>query len=177
MNRAYVLVTTIAVGVCGSHAALGCSRDTPISVFEVVDEADAIVWATATEYAVAPQSDLRTTGEPDSRVRFKVVDVLRGPLDLSDVELGGYLGDDDDFNDHAPPYTVVRRGGRAGSCFANTYRRGADYLLFLKKQSSGYTVNWNALAPVNEQLHSGEDPWLYWVRGYLAAKTGTLPGR
>jgi hypothetical protein len=25
-------------------------------------------------------------------------------------------------------------------------------------------VNWYALAPVNEQLHSDVDPWLLWVR-------------
>jgi hypothetical protein len=27
-----------------------------------------------------------------------------------------------------------------------------------------YTVEWNALGPVNEQLHSTVDPWFIWVR-------------
>jgi hypothetical protein len=59
----------------------------------------------------------------------------------------------------------VRPGGRRGSCFANSYRRDAQYLLFLKKPNRGdLTVNWAALAPVNEQLRSAEDPWLIWVR-------------
>jgi hypothetical protein len=59
----------------------------------------------------------------------------------------------------------VRPGGRAGSCFANSYRRDAEYLLFLKKLKGGeFTVNWAALAPVNEQIRSAEDPWLIWVR-------------
>lgn len=62
------------------------------------------------------------------------------------------------------PYTFVRRGGRAGSCIANTYKRGAEFLLMLAKTDRGFTVNWYALGPVNEQLRSSEDPWLRWVR-------------
>src|SRR4029077_5286484 len=35
----------------------------------------------------------------------------------------------------------------------------------LKKRSDGvFTVNWYPLAPVNEQIHSADDPWLLWVR-------------
>ncbi|AXC16400.1 hypothetical protein ACPOL_7210 (plasmid) [Acidisarcina polymorpha] len=39
-------------------------------------------------------------------------------------------------------------------------------MLFLKraKESSEFTVNWAALAPVNEQLHGDQDAWLLWVR-------------
>ena len=44
---------------------------------------------------------------------------------------------------------------------ANSYRRGGQFVLFLKKTKAGeLTVNWYALAPVNEQLHSDDDPWL-----------------
>ena len=82
-----------------------------------------------------------------------------------DVILPGYLVNSDDFNDHPPPYKFVRRGGRWGSCFANTYRSGGQFLLFLKKTKTGeFTVNWYALGPVNEQLHSDQDAWLIWVR-------------
>jgi len=84
---------------------------------------------------------------------------------ISDLILPGYLVDRDDFNDRPAPYTFVRPGGRAGSCFANPYRSGAQFLLFLKKTIAGeLTVNWYALAPVNEQLHSDDDPWPLWVR-------------
>jgi hypothetical protein len=86
-------------------------------------------------------------------------------LNISGLVLPGYLVQRDDFNDKPAPYTFVRPGGRAGSCFANSYRQTAQYLLFLKKTKSGeLTVNWAALAPVNEQLHSSEDHWLIWVR-------------
>ena len=41
----------------------------------------------------------------------------------------------------------------------------SQFLLMLKKRSDGvFTVNWYPLAPVNEQIHSADDPWLLWVR-------------
>ena len=101
---------------------------------------------------------------PDSKVRFEELEVIRG-VEASELVLPGYLVQKDDFNDQQAPYTFVRPGGRAGSCFANSYRQGAEYLLFLKKTNSGdLTINWAALAPVNEELHSSEDAWLIWVR-------------
>lgn len=136
---------------------------TPNSV--LIEKADAIVRVEVEGYATPP-ADTRyfTTGVPDSKVRFKVIEVVRG-LNISDVELPGYVVQQDDFNDHAPPYTFVRPGGRSGSCYANSYRDGAQYLLFLSKRATGeLTVNWAPLSPVNEQLHSPDDPWLIWVR-------------
>jgi len=110
---------------------------------------------------------MMTTGVPDSKVRFKVLESLRGEV-ASDVILPGYLSDTDDFNDQPAPYAFVRRGGRAGSCFANSYRAGGQFLLFLKKTRTGeQTVNWYALAPVNEQIHPISDAWLTWVRDQI----------
>ncbi len=101
---------------------------------------------------------------PDSHVRFEKLEMIRG-REASGLILPGYLVQQDDFNDQQAPYTFVRPGGRAGSCFANSYRQGAEYLLFLKRTKTGtLTVNWAALAPVNEQLHSSDDVWLAWVR-------------
>jgi hypothetical protein len=105
-----------------------------------------------------------TTGVPDSVVRFKTVEVIKGQSIPSTLTLPGYLSERDDFNDHPPPYSFVRPGGRSGSCFANTYRRGAEFLLMLKRVGGDFTVNWYALGPVNEQLRSADDGWLTWVR-------------
>ena len=81
------------------------------------------------------------------------------------IVLPGYLVDRNDFNELKVPYTFVRRGGRSGSCFANTYRQNAEFLLMLKRRDDGsYTVNWYALGPVNEQLRGKDDSWLLWVR-------------
>jgi hypothetical protein len=154
--------------------AYPCTRAGPVSSIEMVKQADAIVRATAMGYAVAPRNpNTWTTGEPDSTIRFKVLEVIRGPM-LPDLILPGYLVDHDDFNDHVPPYNFVRPNGRSGSCFANSYRFGRQFLLLLKKkESGGFTVNWYALGPVNEQLHSANDPWLLWIREQV--KKNTVP--
>jgi hypothetical protein len=142
-----------------------CSVAKITSNVDLVRQADAVIRAKAVEYARSPSDpNLWTTGVPDSMVRFKEVEVIRG-VDASGLILPGYLVQKDDFNDQQAPYSFVRPGGRAGSCFANSYREGAEYLLFLKKTNSGhFTVNWAALAPVNEELHSSEDAWLIWAR-------------
>lgn len=141
-----------------------CSVTGITSNIDLVSSADAVVRAKAVQYAKRPAANVWTTGVPDSRVRFKVMEVIRG-LHISELVLPGYLVQQDDFNDQQPPYTFVRPSGRSGSCFANSYRDGAEYLLFLKKRNTGeLTVNWAALAPVNEQLHSSDDAWLVWVR-------------
>jgi hypothetical protein len=54
-------------------------------------------------------------------------------------------------------------------CFANSYRQGTEYLLFLKKSNASgeLTIYWAALPPVNEQLHDAKRPM-----AHLGAKTG-----
>ena len=85
---------------------------------------------------------------------------------MPDLILRGVLVDRGDFNRGTSPYQSVRPSGLAGSCFAFFYRPGAQYLLMLKKDAKKeQTVEWYPLAPVNEQLHSDDDPWLLWVRG------------
>jgi hypothetical protein len=145
--------------------AFPCQRATPISDVEMVRESDIVVRAIAERYDVRPKNpNAITTGIPDSIVHFHVLEVIRGDA-RTDLTLSGYLSDKDDFNDRPSPYNFVRPGGRAGSCFANTYREGAQFLLLLKKEQSGeLSVNWYPLGPVNEQLHSTDDPWLLWVR-------------
>jgi hypothetical protein len=145
--------------------AWACSVVKMTSNTELIQQADSVLRAKAVAYAKPPSDpNLWTTGVPDSNVRFEKLEVIRG-TDPSELVLPGYLVQRDDFNDQPAPYTFVRPGGRAGSCFANSYREGAEYLLFLKRTKTGaFTVNWAALAPVNEQLHSSEDAWLVWVR-------------
>jgi hypothetical protein len=152
-----------------------CSVTGIISNVDMVIAADAVIRAKAVEYSSPPtNTNTWTTGVPDSRVRFKVIETIRGQS-ISELILPGYLVRADDFNDQPSPYAFVRPGGRAGSCFANSYRENAEFLLFLKKTKDGnFTVNWAALGPVNEQLHSADDPWLLWVRKE-AQKTKGVP--
>ena len=147
--------------------AHACSRVFPVRFGEIF-QADAIVRVTATGYATPPPSTIRTTGIPEATVRFRVEEVLRGPGLPAEVVVNGYLTDRDDFNDVPLPYRFVRPGGRSGSCFANGYRPGAQYLLFLRRSGDGYTPYHGALAPVNEQVRGTDDPWMDWVRAYLS---------
>jgi hypothetical protein len=143
----------------------------------MVRDADTLVRVLAVEYETPPADlSMRTTGVPESRIRFSVLEVIRGQGIEKEIVLPGYLSDRDDFNDQPPPYSFVRPNGRSGSCFANTYRTGAQFLLVLKKTKDGdYTVNWYALGPVNEQLRSDTDPWLVWVR--QEAHRGVVPNK
>lgn len=148
---------------------MACSRGSDFS-FDELFAADVIIRATAVRYVVPPDPNTRTTGVRDSAVEFKVVEVLRGEDVPATIILNGYLSDKDDYNDVEVPYQFVRPGGRSGSCFANTYKEGAMFLLFLKKTKDGYTPDISALGPTNEQLHGADDAWLQWVRKYLKAQ-------
>jgi hypothetical protein len=106
----------------------------------------------------------------DGLIAFEVLARLKGQNVPPAFTIPGKLVERDDFNDHAPPYTFVRRGGRSGNCFAYGYRQGAEYLLFLQPQGDVMTPYWAALAPVNEQVRSAQDPWIDWVRGQLEAR-------
>ena len=169
--------------VCTGPSALACRLVKAPIAAEMVARAEVILRTTAIDYLVFPGKnngvELRTTGVPDSRIRFRVEAVLKGTYTAAELVLPGYLSDQDDWNDQWAPYAMVRRNGRSGSCFANTYRQGAQFLLVLKRTRSvpavpssntEFTVNWYALGPVNEQLRSAQDPWLRWVRQQVKAR-------
>ena len=141
---------------------------------ELVSNAELIVHVTAVDYAGQGPGNMRTTGVADSKVRFRIESVLKGVYAPKELELNGYLGSGDDWNDGEVPYTFVRRDGRSGSCFANTYRQGGQFVLLLTRVSvpmhqgdTPYTVNWAPLAPVNEQVRSADDPWVRWVKAQV----------
>lgn len=168
INAAAILLTAAFV-LSSAETALGCSRGAPFS-FNELFAADVIVRATAESYVGQPDLSLITTGVPDVEVEFKIEEVLKGKVVPKTLVLKGYLSDQDDFNDQKVPYRFVRPGGRAGSCFANTYKKGASFLLFLEKTEKGYSPNISALGPTNEQLKGEDDPWLLWVRKEVSSR-------
>jgi len=159
------LGTALLLSFAGSQMMVPCSRYGPVDSKATVEGATVIVVAKAGAYVRRPEVQRRPDGE--GVVRFTVREVLKGGGVPSELQIHGYLDDRDDFNDHPPPYHFVRPGGRAGSCFAGNYRRGATYLLLLQNRDGEWTVKWDPLAPVNEQLHSSQDPWVGWVRDQL----------
>jgi hypothetical protein len=167
MNRLLRLVFVAAVMLFPMVTGYACSRGGPYRLSELFN-ADLIVRATADKYIVLPDPLLRTTGVPESTVEFKIEETIRGVDVPKTIVLNGYLTDKDDYNEVPLPYKFVRPNGRSGFCFANSYKQGAQFLLFLKRGPRGYTVNFSALGPTNEQLHGPDDPWIKWVKAYLA---------
>jgi hypothetical protein len=132
---------------------------------ELVRAADAVVRAAAVGYDGAADEKYGQNLVPQTRIRFKVHETIRGTGIDDEIVLPGFLVDKDDFNDDPVPRTFVRYQGRGGNCYADTYRRGGEFLLFLRRTITGaYSVRWSPLAPLNEQLHGEDDPWLVWVR-------------
>jgi hypothetical protein len=142
-----------------------CSVRKITTAKELVFQAHAIVRAKAVNYEKTPDNlTWWTNGIPTSIIRFRIEEIVKGDQKVPNMLLiPGYLNQYDDFNDHPVPYSFVRSNGRSGSCLANTYKQNASFLLFLNDK---YTPYWDALAPVNEQLHSppSDDKWLQWVK-------------
>lgn len=170
--RGAAIIFTIAA--MRTAVLFACSRAGPVVPEDIVAGADLIVRAKAVDYS-QPPGDSLTTGRPESVVHFRIEEVVKGRHVPADLDLPGYLGGADDFNELPVPYHFVRRNGRRGSCSANTYRQGSDYLLVLKLAGNEYTTDWYALGPTNEQLHSADDPWLQWVRGQAGPRISGLP--
>ena len=93
-------------------------------------------------------------------VTFEPLEWMRGGASAGPLRVGGTLVEHDDYNPQPVPYTMVRPAGQRGDCFAQEYRRGAEYLLLLR----GGTPYWMPLAPLNEQVRGADDPWAAWVR-------------
>ena len=189
LRRAFVVA---AVFVMAAAPAWPCSVVGPLpSPQQLVDRAEVIVRVRAEGLADGPGRpasvmECITTGKEatcgnlltasPTRVRFAVIEVLKGRLASIPIEFNGTLSDRDDRNNRPVPYDHVRPGG-SGSCFALAYRLGAEYLMLLARnkpvsdaQPVELTPYWAPLAPTNEQLFGGDnDAWLTWVRQSLRA--------
>ena len=154
-----------------SSQVLACSVKHIPPPEELVASSSIIIWASAQKYEVPPaNSNVRSTGRPNSIVSFKVEEVIKGTGVPAVVHLPGYLSEYDDYNDHDPPYTFVRPGG----CSANTYRQGGHFLLFLVSYEGNITLHGSALTPRNEQISGKDDRWLLWVKEHLAKEAEGL---
>jgi hypothetical protein len=163
-----LLVATGLIGAfAASEAAFPCSRVGDVDPAQNAREAEAIVVARAVEYLSTPNAD-EQDGAARGSIVFDVVKSLKGRGVPTRIVLPGTLKDEDDYNPDTFPYRFVRPQGRGGWCFARTYRQGALFLLMLKTRDGEYTVEWDALAPNNEQLHGLDDPWIEWVREQAA---------
>jgi len=128
MSMRLAEVTAVVAAIVCAPNAYPCKTAHLVSNVEMVRDADAIVRATAKDYAPAVRNpDTRQSLEPDSRIRLKINEILRGQVTVDELVLPGVLVDTDDFNDYAPPYNSVRPEGRRGGCFASSYRSAASF--------------------------------------------------
>lgn len=140
------------------------------SAQELIERAEVIVRARVAGLSDTPGRD-GVMAESSTQVRFDVLEVLKGQHGASTIEFNGTLTERDDPNDRPVPYGFIRPGGRSGNCFALGYRRGAEYLLLLRRgeyplvaAGADLTPYWSPLAPTNEQLFGGaSDEWFAWV--------------
>ena len=177
-SLAVASLLTLYFGVLTLPFKVIACQAVPLTPAQLAANADVIVRATVVGYVKSPEK-YRTTGMPDSTVEFKVEEVLKGENVPTSLIINGYLNDKDDFNDRPVPYDFIRPDGRAGSCIANSYKEGAEFLFFLKKKEETLTPYWAALTPTNEQLRSSDDQWLKWTKDFLQsqrADTNTAKG-
>jgi hypothetical protein len=135
---------------------------------QLVDEAPVIVRAVATGVAADP-----APGSSLYPIRFSILEILRGSVAEDELILVGRLVDEDDFNPGDAPYQIVRPSGQRGDCFTDEYRIGAEYFLLLEERSGKLTPHWNRypLAPTNEQVRGGSDPWVLWVKSRVGEES------
>ena len=137
-------------------------RYTVPQIKEMVQESEVVVRAVA--------MDSTQTLDGRSYVRFRTTEVLLGRFGAAEFTLTGYFVDEDGFNTLSVPYQLVRPAG--GSCHAEHYRQGGEYLFLLKRRDDALTPYWFSLGPTNEQIRGDDDPWLEWVREQLAEDPG-----
>lgn len=143
--------------------AYGCSLQIGTvlpSNYELVQLADAIVVA---------RSQTLEERDTDSRIRFEVYRILKGPIDAPTLSLRGHL----EFAGRSVvgDYSRARRGGYGGACRAYDYRLDQDYLLFLVRAVGDNDTPWRVLgtafARTNEELAGSSDPWITVVEHYV----------
>ena len=147
----------------------------------LVRNTEIIVRATAIRYGdqTPPDQPARSADQRMRFIEFRVEEILRGELAQSTLLIKGFLTETSDYNDRPVPYDFVRPMGRGGSCHAYYYEKGAEFLLFLKRQDAGNKENlkwgeitpyWASMAPTNEELYSSNDAWVGWVKARLATE-------
>ena len=157
MNIATRLIATSAlvVAVFGSNG-IACSPEGVESAAEITDRAEVILLVKVPDEKI----------ERVSPISMTVLEVLKGDFKASAVVVDGETARYEGANDLPAPYDFVRPGGRSGDCFADDYKPGGQFLLFLRHG----TVHWSPLAATNEEVSGPSDPWVTWVKERLKNK-------
>jgi hypothetical protein len=169
MRRTFAFAFTISIFILAlANPIRACLGPPPLSPSVLVTRADVIVRATALRYVKTPREQMVELDFSSSgNIQFKVEEILKGERVPATLMIEGLLTVVDDFNDGLVPYHLVRRGRRHVSCEVYSYKKNAQFLLFLRKEEGKLTPYWASMSPTNEQIRSPDDAWVKWVREYL----------
>jgi hypothetical protein len=154
MRASLELIASFAVlsSVAAAEVA-ACSVDHVDTAAEITDRAAVIMLVRVPDRKVAKIAPIKMT----------VLEVLKGDFKGQTVVIRGQTAKYHGPNDNRPPYDWVRAGGRFGNCFAEDYKPGGRFLLFLRHGQ----VHWSPLAATNEEVSGANDPWVRWVKKRL----------
>jgi len=142
-------------------------------IYGPTETAESLVRGTPVIVRATAVREVSRRGEQMPRMVFRVVEVLKGGPVPDSIDFAGYAHDADDYNAGPVPYAYRRNGNVGGSCYAYSYKLGAEYLLFLGRFEWGLTPYHSIFSPTNEQLRGADDPWLKWVRDRIPPDAGS----
>lgn len=160
-----------------SGVVTACTPTEVLSPVTLLDQADAVFLAIVTGSDKPDKKEKEKLEsysgpakypwhQPLTDVHFRVLDTYKGNLEQENFSWTGTVSTYYGPNDRQVPYQRVRPGGQRGSCYAYDYLIGHYYLMILK----GNSPYWAPLSPTNEEVIDRDDPWIWWVRGVLAAQ-------
>jgi hypothetical protein len=151
MRTAIQLTATLGLmGLLGGAEARACKVSHVATAAEITQDADVIL------LVQVPARKIRQV----SPITMTVLAVLKGDFRSKTVIVPGQTARYYGPNDRTVPYDWVRPGGKLGQCFAEDYKPGGQFLLFLRKGE----VQWSPLAATNEEVSGPTDPWVIWVK-------------
>ena len=157
MNRAIRLIATFALVMRAlGSSSVACEPADVETASEITDRAEVILLVKVPDEKI----------EQVSPITMAVLEVVKGGFKGSTVVVEGETARYEGRNDSPVPYDFVRPGGRSGDCFADDYKPGGQFLLFLRDGS----VHWSPLAATNEEVSGPTDPWVTWVKQRLKNK-------
>lgn len=151
-----------------SAPVLSCTSPEYLSTEEAILLADEVI--VATTLAVANNETCERLVPYLTCLDFEVAEVISGDSELGDqLTFSGVLSNSTTLETNNSskaklPYkraSLQRRLG--GACYTYEYDVGKSYLFLLKKGSP----YWAALTPSAEYVSDLNDPWIWWVKGFL----------
>ncbi len=156
MSKSDILATVgaLALGLGSSPSvALACSIPGAVATDrELVSASDAIVRARAERYVEAPCAPDAKCVDTRGKIRFRVLEVLKGPYASASFHAWGRL--DDQLNE-------------VGSCFTTAYKPDTEFLLFLENAAGIWVVLPAPLAATNREVRGQDDPRVVAVRALV----------